>query len=72
MKNMCFGFNLCQGNEGAIEQFKITYLNLGIPVSLKVYTVFEHVVQNCKKHNSGLSLYSENSLESSHYDFKPF
>ena len=72
VKDMCFGFNLCEGYKVAIENFKIAYLNLGIPVSLKIHIVFEHVVQFCEKHNSGLGLYSEHSLESSHYDFKPF
>ena len=72
VKDMCFGFNLCEGYEVAIDQFKIAYLNLGIPVSLKVHIVFEHVVQFCKKHNSALGLYSEHVTESSHYDFKPF
>ena len=69
---MCFGFNLCEGYEVAIDQFKIAYLNLGIPVTLKVQIVFEHVLQFCKKHNSALGLYSEHVTESSHYDFKPF
>ena len=72
VKDMCFGFNLCEGYEVAIDQFKIAYLNLGIPVSLKVPIVFEHVVQFCKKHNIALGLYSEHVTESSHYDFKPF
>ena len=46
--------------------------NLGILVSLKVHVVFEHIVHFCKKHNNGLGVYSEQSLESSHYDYKPF
>ena len=71
VKDMCFGYNLCEGYDTAIKKFKTAYLNLGIPVSLKVHIVFEHV-QFCEKHNLGLGLFSEHSLESSHYDFKPF
>ena len=72
VKDMCFGYNLCEGYEIAIQNFKTAYLNLGIPVSLKVHIVFEHVVQFCKKQNLGPGLFSEHSLESTHYDFKPF
>ena len=45
---------------------------MGIPVSLKVHIVFEYVVHFCQKHNNRLGLYSEHSVESSYYDFKPF
>ena len=69
---MCFGFNYYEGYKLAIENFLIAYLNLGIHVSLKFHIVFENVIQCCEKHNSGLRLYSEHSLENSHYDFKPF
>ena len=69
---MCFGFNYYEGYKLAIENFSIAYLDLGIHVSLKFHIVFENVMQFCEKHNSGLRLYSEHSLENSHYDFKPF
>ena len=39
---------------------------------LKVHIVFDYVAQFCEKYNSGLGLYSEQSLESSHYDYRPF
>ena len=71
VKDMYFGFNFYEGYEVAIENFKISNLNLDIPISLRV-DFFQHPVHFCKKHNSGLSLYSEHSVESSHYDFKPF
>ena len=69
---MCFGYNLCEGYDMAIKKFKTAYLNLDIPVSLKAHIIFEHVVQVCEKHNLGLGLFSEHSLESTLYDFKPF
>ena len=69
---VCFGFNYYEGYKFAIENFSIAYFDLGIQVSLKFHIVFENVMQFCEKHNSGLRLYSENSLENSHYDFKPF
>ena len=37
-----------------------------------MHIVFEHIVNFCKKHNNGLGVYSEQSLEGSHYDYKPF
>ena len=37
-------------------------------MTLKVHIVFEYVAQFCENYNSGLGLYSEQSLESSYYD----
>ena len=72
VKDKCFGLNLIEGYKVALHQFKISYLKLGIPVTLKVHIVFEHVLQFCEKYGNGLGLYSEHSLESTHYDYKPF
>ena len=41
-------------------------------MSLKVHIIVEYVAHFCEKYNSGLGLYSEQSLESSHYDYRPF
>ena len=77
VKDMCFGFNLCEGYEVAIDQFKIAYLNLGIPVSLKVHIVFEHVVQFCKKNITVDLVYIQSMLQkvpimtSSHFGKNP-
>ena len=44
-------------------------MDLGINISLKVHILTEHVTEFCKNHNNSLGLYSEQALESSHYDF---
>ena len=41
----------------AIEDFKSAYLNLGIPVSLNVHIVFDHVIQFCRKYDKGLGYF---------------
>ena len=72
VKDMCFGYHLYEGYDTAVKNFKTAYLNLDIPVSLKVHIVFDHIVQFCEKYSTGLGLFSEHALESSHYNFKPF
>ena len=44
-------------------------MDLGITISLEVHILTEHVTEFCKNHNNSLGLYSEQALESSHYDF---
>ena len=72
VKDTCFGFNLIPGYKNAIQEFISAYMKLGIPVSLKVHIVFEHIIQFCEKYNRGLAWYSEQAFESSHYNYKPF
>ena len=72
VKDSCFSFELLPGYDKAIEDFKHAYQNLGIPVSLKVHIVFEHIIQFCKKYYKRLGFFSEHGLESSHYDFHSF
>ena len=52
-----------------IRKFKEVYKDLGITITPKVHILTEHVPEFCKKHNNSLGLYSEQALESSHYDF---
>ena len=40
MKDKCFGYDLEEGYDIAIKDFKTAYMNLGIPVSLKMHIVF--------------------------------
>ena len=72
VKDSCFSFELLSGYDKAIEDFKSAYLNLGIPVSLKVLILFDHVIQFCRKYDKGLGFFSKQGLESSHYDFHSF
>ena len=72
VKDACFGFDLIPGYKTAIQDFKSAYMKLGIPVSLKVHIIFEHIIQFCDKYNKRLGWFSEHGLESSHYDYYPF
>ncbi|CAL4159181.1 unnamed protein product, partial [Meganyctiphanes norvegica] len=58
VKDSCFGFNLTPGYEIAIKDFISAYLKLGIPVSLKVHIIFEHIIPFCEKNNKGLGWFS--------------
>ena len=51
------------------KNFKDVYMDLGITISLEVHILTEHVTEFCKNCNNSLGLYSEQALESSHYDF---
>ena len=42
IKDSCFGFDLNAEYKTAINNFMYAYLELGIPVSLKVHIIFEH------------------------------
>ena len=55
--------------ESYIQKFKEVYMDLGISITPKVHILTEHVPDFCKRHNKSLGLYSEQALESSHYDF---
>ena len=72
MKDSCFGFDLKPEYKMAISNFVYAYLGLGIPVSLKVHIIFEHIVPFCERYNKGLGWFFEHAVESSHYDFYPF
>ena len=37
--------NISRWYKSAIKNFKYAYLKLGIPVSVKVHIVFEHIIQ---------------------------
>lgn len=52
-----------------INDFRESYLSLDISVTPKVHAVFFHVEEFCNKHNKGLAFYSEQAMESVHYDF---
>ena len=41
-------------------------------MSLKIHIVFDHIIQFCRNYDKGLGFFSEQGLESSHYDFHSF
>ena len=52
-----------------IKHFENVYKDLGISVTPKVHILIRHVPEFIKKHNRSLGWYSEQALESIHYDF---
>ena len=65
----CFGMSLEPEYTSNIELFKDMYLDLGISVTPKVHILITHVPDFCMKHGRSLGWYSEQALESCHYDF---
>lgn len=65
----CFGNLLRSTFEKSIENFKKNYLSCEIPVTPKVHAIFFHVLDFCKENNCSLGFYSEQAVESIHYDF---
>ena len=66
----CFGMKLDVEYEKYINIFQNVYKDLGISTTPKVHILIEHVPEFIKKHNRSLGWYSEQALETTHYDFK--
>ena len=66
----CFGMKLDVEYEKYINIFQNVYKDLGISTTPKVHILIKHVPEFIKKHNRSLGWYSEQALETTHYDFK--
>lgn len=66
----CFSRRLEENFEENIVKFKDSYMSLNISVTPKVHAVFFHVADFCKRHQRGLAFYSEQAMESVHFDFQ--
>ena len=55
--------------ESYIIKFKEIYGDLGISITPKVHILVHHVPEFIKKHQRSLGWYSEQSIETIHYDF---
>ena len=65
----CFGMNLNPQYQYYIKNFENVYKDLGISITPKVHILIRHVPEFIKKHNRSLGWYSEQALESTHYEF---
>ena len=65
----CFGMNLNPQYQYYIKKFENVYKDLGISVTPKVHILIRHVPEFIKKYNRSLGWYSEQTLESTHYNF---
>jgi hypothetical protein len=68
----CFSTDLDPQYATHINNFKNSYLDLDVPVTPKVHSVFFHVEEFCSKNQRALGFYSEQAMESVHYEFKKF
>ncbi|CAH0547097.1 unnamed protein product [Brassicogethes aeneus] len=66
----CFGNNLDENFATYINIFKQSFLDLDIKITPKVHAVFYHITQFCKENNMALGFFSEQAMESIHFDFK--
>lgn len=65
----CFGIELDPNYKLYINNFKKSYLDLGVSVTPKVHSVFYYIEEFCSKHGTALGFYSEQAMESVHYEF---
>ena len=65
----CFGMDLDPDFKKYINEFKDVYITLGISVTPKVHILIEHVPYFITKQGRSLGWFSEQALESSHYEF---
>lgn len=68
--NGCYSYGLDKNYLTLISKFRESFLALGIPVTPKVHCIFFHIADFCGQRNSGLGMYSEQSFEAVHSDFK--
>ena len=66
----CFGYELIENYQDAIQQFRIGYMNLNISVTPKVHAVMYHVEEFCSLTEKGLGAWSEQTSESLYHEFK--
>lgn len=69
VRKACFSMDLHPNYKEYIDNFKSTYLKLGIPLTPKVHCIITHVPQFCEVTGLGLGKFSEQASESVHYDF---
>ena len=62
--------DLTRNSEKKIVQFKESYLEIGIPITPKVYAVFFHVVNFCEKTQKALGSFNQQAMEFVHADLK--
>ena len=66
----CFSIHLDDDFEETINEFKENFIELGISVTPKVHAVFFHVPIFCKRHHTGLGIFSEQASEAVHSKFE--
>lgn len=66
----CFGNDLKENYSECIQAFKKSYVDLGVNITPKVHAVFFHVEQFCAIKGVSLGFFSEQAMESVHFDFK--
>ena len=65
----CFGMTLNPLYYDHIQKFESVYKDLGISITPKVHILIKHVPNFIEKHGRSLGWFSEQALESTHYDF---
>ena len=65
----CFSLKIDPDYITHCEEFKKSYLEIGIPITPKVHAVFFHVPYFCQKNGKGLGFFSEQAIETVHSDF---
>lgn len=65
----CFGIELKPDFKDKINKFMLDFMDTGIRVTPKIHAVFYHVPDFCEKFQKGLGFFSEQAVESAHFDF---
>ena len=66
----CFGAELRDDVEQAVAEYRMAYMELDIPVTVKNHAIFVHVAPFCRARGQGLALFSEQASEAVHSDFE--
>ena len=65
----CYSMNLDRDYQERIDDFRRSYMNLGVSVTPKVHAVMYHVGEFCEMKGMGLTPWSEQTTEALHHDF---
>ena len=66
----CYGYSLDENFKDHINEFKVAYMDISIPVTPKVHAIWYHIPEFCSAVNEGLARWSEQASETVHADFK--
>lgn len=69
MFDSCFGLNLKDGYQVAVNKFCESWLLANLPVTPKFHIIKHHIIEFCEATNEGLAKYSEQTIEAIHSDF---
>ena len=65
----CFSYQLDPDYKQYINDFRLAWTNLRLPIFCKVHLIYDHLAEELERYNMGTALLNESAGESLHADF---